>query len=152
MLLSEYLKNGSIALDKIKALSVRQPFASQIAIGEKSIEWRSKPFNYRGPVVICASKTVIFELDNGQRLHVGVALCVVNMVSCRLMRKEDLAAACCEDWTGPVTGYAWELEDPQEVEPVPVTGIVAPWPWAKRGGHDLTLRTGWHDKNVLQGL
>lgn len=41
---------------EMKALSVRQPFASQIVIGEKTIEWRSKPFNWRGPLVICASK------------------------------------------------------------------------------------------------
>lgn len=58
---------------EMKALSVRQPFASQIVIGEKTIEWRSKPFNWRGPLVICASKSAIIELDNGKRLPVGVA-------------------------------------------------------------------------------
>ena len=49
---------------EMKALSVRQPFASQIVIGEKTIEWRSKPFNWRGPLVICASKSAIIELGN----------------------------------------------------------------------------------------
>ena len=37
------------------ALSVRQPYASLIAVGEKTMEWRSRVWHYRGPVVICAS-------------------------------------------------------------------------------------------------
>ena len=65
---------------EMKALSVRRPFASQIVIGEKPIEWRSKPFNWRGPLVICASKSAIIELDNGKRLPVGVALGIVDVV------------------------------------------------------------------------
>ena len=75
---------------EMKALSVRQPFASQIVIGEKTIEWRSKPFNWRGPLVICASKSAIIELDNGKRLPVGVALGIVDVVGCRPMTREDL--------------------------------------------------------------
>ena len=35
---------------------------------------------------------------------------------------------------------------PREVVPVPVKGIVAPWPWR---GPELTLCPGWHDRNVL---
>ena len=35
-----------------ESLVSAQPFASQIVIGEKTIEWRSKPFNWRGPLVI----------------------------------------------------------------------------------------------------
>lgn len=49
----------------MKALLVRQPFASRIVIGEKTIEWRSRPFNWRGPLAICASKSANIEMDNG---------------------------------------------------------------------------------------
>ena len=83
---------------EMKALSVRRPFASQIVIGEKTIEWRSKPFNWRGQLVICSSKSAIIELDNGKRLPVGVALGIVDVVGCRPMKREDLVAACCEDY------------------------------------------------------
>ena len=79
-------------------VSASQPFASQIVIGEKTIEWRSKPFNWRGPLVICASKSAIIELDNGKRLPVGVALGIVDVVGCRPMTRKDLVAACCEDY------------------------------------------------------
>ena len=131
---------------EMKALSVRQPFASQIVIGEKTIEWRSKPFNWRGPLVICASKSAIIELDNGKRLPVGVALGIVDVVGCRPMTRKDLGAACCEDYGDEMYGFAWELANPREVVPVPVKGIVAPWPWR---GPELALCPGWHDRNVL---
>jgi len=107
---------------EMKALSVRQPFASQIVIGEKTIEWRSKPFNWRGPLVICASKSAIIELDNGKRLPVG---------GCRPMTRKDFVAACCEDYEDEMYGFAWELVSPREVVPVPVKGIVAPRPFGE---------------------
>ena len=152
MLLSEYLRARGIDWQTIKALSVRQPYASQIVCGEKTIEWRSKPLNYRGPLVICAAKTAIVTMTNGIDLPVGVALGFVDVIKCRPMRRADLEAAQVTEWTGPVTGFAWELADPREVEPVPVKGIVAPWPWAQRSGPDLTLCPGWHDTHVLIGL
>ena len=131
---------------EMKALSVRRPFASQIVIGEKTIEWRSKPFIWRGPLVICASKSAIIELDNGKLLPVGMALGIVDVVGCHPMTRKDLVAACCEDYEDEMYGFAWELANPREVVPVPVKGIVAPWPWR---GPELTLCPGWHDRNVL---
>lgn len=41
----------------VKAISIRQPWASLIAIGSKRIETRSWHTNYRGPIAIHASKT-----------------------------------------------------------------------------------------------
>ena len=125
------------------ALSVQQPFASSIAVGDKTIEWRKRVWNYRGPVVICASKNPRYKLDNGRYLPAGAAVCIVDMVDCRLMKKKDLYAACCEDYKGPVDGYAWVIENPREVEPVPVKGIVAPWPWQ---GPELVFAAGWHKR------
>jgi hypothetical protein len=64
------------------------------------------------------------------------------------MTKEDLFAACmCDNQDGSdfcvdVDGYAWELAMPREVDPVPVKGIVAPWPWK---GPELVPASGWHD-------
>jgi len=42
----------------LRALSVRQPWAWAIVQGLKPWENRSRRFNYRGPVLIHASKTV----------------------------------------------------------------------------------------------
>lgn len=80
---------------EMKALSVRQPFASQIVIGEKTIEWRSKPFNWqRSSGHLVPRKSAIIELDNGKRLPVGVALGIVDVVGCRPMTRKVLVAAC----------------------------------------------------------
>ena len=127
------------------SLSVKQPFASQIAIGKKTIEWRSKPFKYRCDLVICASASPKPKTPTGQPLPTGCAIAIVTVVDCRPFTKADLAAACCLDYLeyiyGPPTGWAWILENPREVEPVPVKGIVAPWPWK---GPELVLAPGYH--------
>ena len=44
--------------NKMKAISIRQPFASLIVAGVKDIENRSWPTNYRGPVLIHAAQKV----------------------------------------------------------------------------------------------
>ncbi|MFN6025464.1 MAG: ASCH domain-containing protein, partial [Planctomyces sp.] len=41
----------------MKALSIRQPFASLIAAGKKTVELRTWYTHYRGPLLICAAKS-----------------------------------------------------------------------------------------------
>ena len=41
----------------MKALSLWQPWATLMAIGAKTIETRPRRMNYRGPLLICATKT-----------------------------------------------------------------------------------------------
>lgn len=66
-------------MQEMKTLSVRQPFASQIVIVE-NIEWRSKPFNWRGLLVFCASKSANIELENEKHLPVGMAFGIVDVI------------------------------------------------------------------------
>lgn len=128
---------------KIYALSVRQPFASLIACGEKPIEWRSRPWKYRGPLVICASARPRIETDSaGQYLPTGAAIALVDIVGCRPFTRADLIPAKCADYQGEVYGYAWILENAREIEPVPVKGRLAPWIWT---GPDLIQAPGWHE-------
>jgi hypothetical protein len=42
----------------MKAITLHQPWATLIALGEKRIETRSWPTNYRGPIAIHAAKTM----------------------------------------------------------------------------------------------
>jgi hypothetical protein len=150
--LSDYLKKRNIPFDSIKALSVRQPFASQIVMGDKTIEWRSKPFTYRGPLVICASANPKIYWDNGKLLPAGAVVGVVDIVDCRPFTKADLYAACCDDALPPYDGYAWILDNPQECVPVPIKGIVAPWPYAQRGGPDVEFYHMWHEEHIIMGF
>jgi hypothetical protein len=131
------------------ALSVKQPHASRIAIGQKTIEWRSRPFKYRGPLVICASKSPKIKIDSGHFLPAAAAIAIVDVVDCRPISKADLQAACALDYLeyifGPPEGWAWILANPREVAPTPVKGIVAPWPWK---GPELIECPGWHEQHI----
>ncbi len=109
-----------------KALSVRQPWASLIACGEKTVECRSWKTAYRGPLVICASGRDC-RLEDGLVLPGGVALCVVELVDIRPMTKGDLAGACMDDVTPQeqaqiLKNYAWHIRLLHEIEMVPVKG------------------------------
>ena len=99
----------------MKALSVKQPWASMIASGVKTIETRTWYTEYRGPLLICSSKQ-----PTGQG-PTGKALCVVDLVDCRRMRSGDQAAAGCVVYEG---AYSWVLANVRLVEPFPVKGML----------------------------
>lgn len=100
----------------MKALSVRQPWASKIASGEKSIEVRTWTTEYRGPILICVSKSP--RIDG---LPSGVALCTVDLVDCLPITQEHSAAACCD--VDPSREFAWILANPRPLEFLqPVSG------------------------------
>lgn len=103
----------------MRALSVRQPWASLIASGRKSIELRSWSTKYRGPVLILASSSVWRGTDHpiGPR---GVALCLVDLVDVRAVLATDADAACIVPPEG--FDFAWVLANPREVRQVPVKG------------------------------
>ena len=96
----------------MKALSIKQPWANMIANGEKTIETRKWPTNYRGKLLIVSSKSPPIKLA-------GFALAIARVADCRPMTKEDEAAACCPVYPG---AFSWVLEDVQKIEPFPVKG------------------------------
>lgn len=128
----------------MKALSIRQPWASYIACALKTIEVRSRPWKYRGKLVICATKKPLITLQGCEPpLPVGKAVAIVKIVDCRPLRQEDAKAAALgrlsrRDCLGQ---WAWVLSYAQEVEPVPVRGQLQPWDWA---GPELIPAKGWH--------
>jgi hypothetical protein len=85
----------------VKALSVREPWATLICRYGKDVENRSRRMGYRGPLVICASKTVERVEESVYRssgftaeLQPGMAIGVVEVVGCD------------ERWTG----NPWEVD------------------------------------------
>ncbi len=98
----------------MKALSVRQPWASMIAGGVKTIEVRSWPTTYRGELLIVASRK-----PKMLGLPVGQAIAIVQLVDCRQMRRADERAAIFERYAG---AYAWVLECARRISPFAVRG------------------------------
>lgn len=105
----------------MKALTIKNPSATYIILGDKTIEIRKHPTDYRGPLLIVSSA----------RPHVGLtghALGTVNLVDCREYRPEDAEAAKCGYCP---EHYAWVLERPEAITPFPVKGRV--------GFYDVTI-------------
>jgi len=84
----------------MKALSIKYPWVTLIAQGKKNIEIRTWQTQYRGPLLICASKKPTFD-------YAGYAICIVDLIDIRLNRK-------C---------YHWILDNVRLIEnPFPVKG------------------------------
>ena len=99
----------------MKAISIKQPWASLIAAGIKTREIRQWPTDHRGPLLIVSSRRPVLE---GHR-H-GAALCTVEIVGCRPMTPDDVPFACVRDFYHG--HYAWELGRVQLIEPFGVVG------------------------------
>jgi hypothetical protein len=114
---------------QIKALSVKQPYATWIAEGKKTIEIRTWRTKFRGRFLIVSSRAtdLLFEeigpdnLGEGYRddWPLGMALAEASLVDCRSMTEDDEKAACCEFYDG---AFAWILADVKRIEPFPVKG------------------------------
>lgn len=117
----------------MKALSIKQPWASLIASGRKTIELRSWRTHYRGPLVICAGSRPWKGLKPDGPL--GVTVGVVELVDVRLATHADANAAGLPDGVEVPDGwYAWCLDQARPVAHVPVKG--------RLGIFDLPVTTG----------
>ena len=80
--------------------------------GSKTIETRTWETDYRGPLLIVASK-------KPYGLFAGMAVAKANLVACRRMDSWDEDHACC---CYDSKLYSWVLEDVVKVNPFPVRG------------------------------
>ena len=111
----------------LRALSVKQPWASMIA-GlcpgvEKTIETRTWATDYRGPLLIVSSlkpDQPTLHWPRGE-YPAGKALCIANLIACRAMTWRDAAAARCDLY---YKAMAWVLTDIKQIEPFPVRGRI----------------------------
>lgn len=121
----------------MKALSVKSVHALRIAMGQKTMEIRSKRTHHRGPLLICVSKrsdgpapdkmqnlialgfrskTSAIRLEDRPE---GNAICVVDVVDCREMLPGDEADACHPFLPDH---FVWKLSNVRPVRPFPVRG------------------------------
>ncbi|WML90780.1 ASCH domain-containing protein [Thiothrix lacustris] len=117
----------------MKCLMVRQPWASQIANGSKTVEIRSWHYAHRGDLLIGASKNMAGQrMADGTPYPSGMAIAHVKLVDCVPFnaKQHGKAAGCdrdtaqdCED-SGD---WAWIFADARAIEPFPVKGQVKPF-------------------------
>ena len=139
----------------VRALTITQPWATLIQRGAKRLETRSWYTNYRGALVIHASKSFPLECQNLLRMPAfyngvgcvpaknllrGVGLCVCIMRAC--VKVTELYKLKALGFTPSVDEltfgdfskgrYAWLLEHQYDfIEPIPAKGSLGLWPWIK---------------------
>lgn len=121
----------------MKALSIREPYASLIKEGIKKIETRSFRTKYRGELLIHASKgkseanDEVLSLLEGE-MNPGCILCKCKLVDCVYMDEEYIENIkknhneyICGRYE--VGRYGWVLEDIEVIEPIPAKGQLGFW-------------------------
>lgn len=124
----------------MKAISIKEPFASLIASGVKKNETRSWKTNYRGELFIHASKIPVQTLRNNilkdvikdMKLNCGNIICKCNLVDCVYMDEkfiENIKQDPIEYSVGEykIGRYAWILEDVELTYPIPINGKLNIW-------------------------
>lgn len=86
----------------MKAISIKEPWASLIRNGEKTIETRTWKTKYRGKLLLCCSKNPYISGIS------GLAFATADLVEVREMIKEDEVLARCEIYPN---AKAWVLEN-----------------------------------------
>jgi len=130
-----------------RALSCYHPWALLMALGEKTVETRSYPVAYRGPLVICSTKQTprrcrelihtwpfLLEPELRMDLPAGAALCVVELVNClpveaiQKMHGDSLPDYELSYGDYSPGRYAWVTCNLRRLRnPVPVSGYQSLW-------------------------
>ena len=87
----------------MKAISIKNPYATQILRGTKTIEYRTWDTKYRGDLLICSSANPKIP-----GMLSGYALCIANLINITYNSKESI--------------YEWHLEDIRKIKAFPVKG------------------------------
>lgn len=110
---------------KLKALSFRQPWATLIVQGRKTLDLRTWATRYRGPLAVYASHQVEVEacrihgLDPRQ-LTTGALIGIVDLLDVFLLDKAEYAARQAEHLGGRRFRpglFGWALENPRPLDP-----------------------------------
>ncbi len=122
----------------MKALTVRQPFASRIVAGRKTVENRSRRTSLRGLLVVHAGAQLHDRFAGAddaplRRMPLAAVLGTVQLVDSHVASLTP--GGCCEYEQGPEwpegeeTVFHWVLRDPVEfVTPIPrVRGALGFW-------------------------
>ncbi len=130
----------------MKAITISQPYASLIASGEKWVENRTWPTNYRGPIAIHAGKGMQYLTKEELSKHpTGVVVAIAELTASIMLdeirdraatfRRNNLIVGSCKNWSevsrhkhveGP---WCWILEDIKKIEPIIATGKQGLWVW-----------------------
>lgn len=101
----------------MKVLTIREPWASLILEGKKTIETRTWKTKHRGTILLHASKNPKSKIS-------GCIFAVATLKDCQEMIKEHEEKACCEVYPN---ANSWFLEDIKPTELKEIKGNLGLW-------------------------
>ncbi|WP_333734571.1 hypothetical protein [Streptomyces sp. IBSBF 3010] len=119
--------------DWIRGISIRQPWATCIVAGAKTIENRPKPWTWRGWLLLHAAQQtdrpalrlpLVARTIRGRELPTGAVIGVARLTGCH----QDLVGSPpCTGWA-QTGAFHLELSDVQVLAlPIPARGQLGPW-------------------------
>lgn len=126
----------------MKVLSIKEPFATLICNGDKTIETRSWKTNYRGEILIHASgkslakeyldNPFVVDLIGGMKFNYGNIICKCELVDCIHMDEvfiDNIKKNTKEYNLGlyELGRYAWILKNVQPIVPISAKGKLNLW-------------------------
>jgi len=131
----------------MKALTISQPFASLIANGEKFVENRTWPTNYRGPIAIHAGKGTQYmsraEMQS-EGMPCGQVVATARLLACmplesmrgvsrtQTIQRTALTIGEVIDHEHTEGPWCWILTNVVKLdEPIDATGAQGLWDWQK---------------------
>ena len=112
----------------MKALTICQPYAELIAMGQKPIENRTWPTSFRGRLFIHAGQSREWMDPGDEATYPGMAfgalIATARVISC--VRVEQLPESLIgnEHANGP---WCWILSEVNRIEPIPFRGAQGLW-------------------------
>lgn len=121
----------------MKAITICQPYAHMISIGQKSVENRGWPTKYRGQLLIHAGKSLRWangytkrelQLAYGEPLAFGAVVAIATLHDCLpadeiLAGKHDVDPHPMLSANAHVSGpWCWVLTEVKRIHPVPTKG------------------------------
>ncbi len=124
----------------MKVITIKQPYASLIVSGYKEYEFRTWKTNYRGKLLIQASKSVDkkamkkferYNLDYPIGCIIGICdlvdcIKIDDDVRCMLLKKNDVVYHNIAT-DKSFNGYGFKLENIKKLDPIYVSGALGLW-------------------------
>lgn len=126
-------RGAPIERDRIRALSIRQPYAHAILLLGKDVENRSRRSHYRGPLLVHASARLepnprealsrcINDPPSDEDLNALPRECIVGVVDL-----VDCVDNSKSKWAEQGKWH-WILKNPKTIDPIECTGRLGLWP------------------------
>ena len=121
----------------MKVITIKQPWASLIALGYKTYEFRTWKTKYRGDILIHAGKGIDKDaMERFKHLNLdyprGEIIAKVTITDCILVdkevgkcliKKDKLVYHNLKGWTG----YGFKLENVKRIKPIKINGKLSLW-------------------------